>query len=90
MPAEGSGAGRSGTVYEKSVDIHSHSSQNEVLCVRLSKIRHIRNNAPYHDVGKRLGPITSALMKIVISKSQINARALMTNHAHILNNREGI
>ena len=65
-------------------------ANNEVLCVRLSKIRHIRNHAPYHGEGKRLGPITSALMKIVISKSQINARALMTNHAHILNNREGI
>jgi hypothetical protein len=56
--------------------------------VRLS--RHIRNHALYYGEGKRLGPITSALMKIVISKSQINARALMTNHAHILNNREGI
>jgi len=56
--------------------------------VRLS--RHIRSHALYYGEGKRLGPITSALMKIVISKSQINARAPMTNHAHILNNREGI
>ena len=41
--------------------------------VKLSKIRHIRNHAPYHVEGKRPGPITSALMNILISKSKINA-----------------
>jgi hypothetical protein len=42
--------------------------------VRLS--RHIRNHALYYPEGKILGPITSALMKIIMTKSQINARGL--------------
>ena len=53
IPAEGSGAERCGTAYEKSAEIHFYSSQNRVL-YRVSKIRHFRDFAPYHGEGKRL------------------------------------